>query len=45
MLPLGHAGRWITDASGNETGYMGLNATLRDWGRRFGQAGLTTRAG
>jgi CubicO group peptidase (beta-lactamase class C family) len=24
---------WITDASGYETGYMGINATLRDWGR------------
>jgi CubicO group peptidase (beta-lactamase class C family) len=24
---------WIVDAGGYELGYMGLNATLRDWGR------------
>lgn len=24
---------WLIDAGGYETGYMGLNATLRDWGR------------
>jgi CubicO group peptidase (beta-lactamase class C family) len=24
---------WQVDASGNETGFMGINATLRDWGR------------
>ena len=24
---------WLTDAGGYETGYMGINATLRDWGR------------
>ena len=24
---------WLTDAGGYETGYIGLNATLRDWGR------------
>jgi CubicO group peptidase (beta-lactamase class C family) len=24
---------WLTDAGGFETGYMGINATLRDWGR------------
>ncbi|MFY9316298.1 MAG: serine hydrolase [Burkholderiales bacterium] len=24
---------WLMDAGGYETGYMGLNATLRDWGR------------
>jgi CubicO group peptidase (beta-lactamase class C family) len=24
---------WLTDASGHELGYMGLNATLRDWAR------------
>jgi CubicO group peptidase (beta-lactamase class C family) len=24
---------WLVDAGGYETGYMGLNATLRDWGR------------
>jgi len=24
---------WIIDAGGHELGYMGLNATLRDWGR------------
>ena len=24
---------WMIDAGGNELGYMGLNATLRDWGR------------
>ena len=24
---------WMVDAGGNELGYMGLNATLRDWGR------------
>jgi len=24
---------WIVDAGGHELGYMGLNATLRDWGR------------
>jgi len=24
---------WIVDAGGTELGYMGLNATLRDWGR------------
>jgi CubicO group peptidase (beta-lactamase class C family) len=24
---------WLIDAGGYETGYMGINATLRDWGR------------
>lgn len=24
---------WLIDGGGNEFGYMGLNATLRDWGR------------
>src|SRR5262249_18495175 len=24
---------WLIDRGGYETGYMGLNATLRDWGR------------
>jgi CubicO group peptidase (beta-lactamase class C family) len=24
---------WFVDAGGYETGYMGINATLRDWGR------------
>lgn len=24
---------WMTDASGTEAGFMGFNATLRDWGR------------
>ena len=24
---------WLIDAGGHETGYMGINATLRDWGR------------
>jgi len=24
---------WLMDAGGHEIGYMGLNATLRDWGR------------
>lgn len=24
---------WLVDAGGTELGYMGLNATLRDWGR------------
>lgn len=24
---------WLVDAGGHELGYMGLNATLRDWGR------------
>ena len=24
---------WQVDAGGHETGYMGINATLRDWGR------------
>lgn len=24
---------WLIDAGGNEMGYIGLNATLRDWGR------------
>jgi len=24
---------WLIDAGGHELGYMGLNATLRDWGR------------
>jgi len=24
---------WIIDGGGNELGYMGINATLRDWGR------------
>ena len=24
---------WLMDAGGYETGYMGINATLRDWGR------------
>jgi CubicO group peptidase (beta-lactamase class C family) len=24
---------WFVDAGGNEVGYMGINATLRDWGR------------
>jgi CubicO group peptidase (beta-lactamase class C family) len=24
---------WVIDAAGYETGHMGLNATLRDWGR------------
>ena len=24
---------WQVDASGHETGFMGINATLRDWGR------------
>jgi CubicO group peptidase (beta-lactamase class C family) len=24
---------WLVDGGGNELGYMGLNATLRDWGR------------
>jgi CubicO group peptidase (beta-lactamase class C family) len=24
---------WLLDGGGNELGYMGINATLRDWGR------------
>jgi len=24
---------WLVDGGGNELGYMGLNVTLRDWGR------------
>jgi len=24
---------WLTDGGGHELGYMGINATLRDWGR------------
>lgn len=24
---------WVVDAGGHELGYMGINATLRDWGR------------
>ena len=24
---------WLIDAGGHETGFMGINATLRDWGR------------
>jgi CubicO group peptidase (beta-lactamase class C family) len=33
--PLGaeHEATWLVDASGLEVGYMGLNATLRDYGR------------
>lgn len=33
--PLGaeHEATWLVDASGQEVGYMGFNATLRDYGR------------
>jgi CubicO group peptidase (beta-lactamase class C family) len=34
-LPMGAEAdaTWLIDAGGYETGYMGINATLRDWGR------------